>query len=145
MNARARAFIRHPVDIPITVIPQEGQPHDEGLRNLSLGGLAFSADRAYDAGETVAIHVECGCCAMDVNGRVVWCEENGDHYEVGISFTNPTDAYRMRMVEQICHIEQYRQDVLRQEGRDLSVEEAAHEWIERFAGGFAQEGWHAKP
>jgi hypothetical protein len=40
------------------------------------------------------------------------------------------------MIEQICHIEHYRKEVKLAEGRELSSEEAADEWIKRYAGDF---------
>jgi len=36
----------------------------------------------------------------------------------------------------VCHIEDYRQSVSRIEGRQLSAEEAATEWIDRYARDF---------
>ena len=41
--------------------------------------------------------------------------------------------FRARMVEQVCHIEQYKHQVLKKEGRKLSGEEAALEWIQKYA------------
>jgi hypothetical protein len=40
------------------------------------------------------------------------------------------------MVEQVCHIEQYKADVLKKEGRELTGEEAAKEWILKYAKDF---------
>ena len=40
------------------------------------------------------------------------------------------------MVEQICHIEHYRIKVKENDGRDLNIEEAAQEWIEKYARDF---------
>ena len=40
------------------------------------------------------------------------------------------------MVEQICHIEHYKSEVLAREGRHLDGEQAAREWIQKFAHGF---------
>jgi hypothetical protein len=37
------------------------------------------------------------------------------------------------MEAQCCQILRYRRDVIRREGRELSPDEAALEWIERFA------------
>ena len=39
----------------------------------------------------------------------------------------------LRMVEQICHIEHYRNELLQTEGREISSEVAAKEWIEKYA------------
>jgi hypothetical protein len=40
------------------------------------------------------------------------------------------------MVEQVCAIDRYRRQVLEQEGRTLSRDEAASEWITKYAGRF---------
>lgn len=46
------------------------------------------------------------------------------------------DAFRFRMEQQCCRITQYRQSMLRDCGRQLSADEAALEWIERYAATF---------
>ena len=40
------------------------------------------------------------------------------------------------MIEQVCHIEHYRKEVMLREGRELSAQEAAREWISKYAGDF---------
>jgi hypothetical protein len=67
---------------------------------------------------------------------VVWCREEAGEFQVGVKFTEEETAYAVRMVEQLCYIEHYRQSVQETEGRKLSGEEAALEWIEKFAGNF---------
>jgi hypothetical protein len=44
------------------------------------------------------------------------------------------------MVEQVCHIESYKQQILKSEGRKLSPEEAAVEWVSKFAANFPDPG-----
>lgn len=143
MSLQERAFIRHPVDIPIEV-RRQGRKSRHGLRNLSAGGLAFSSDQPLAVDEDVVVRIRVPEL-LKIRGHVVWCEPNGSRYEIGLAFASPTEAYKVRMVEQICRIEQYRRDVLRREGRDLSGEEAAAEWIARFAERYAQTGWHEAP
>ncbi len=46
------------------------------------------------------------------------------------------DAFRLRMESQCRQIRKYRLATLREDGRLLSVDEAALEWIERFAASF---------
>ncbi|MDG1945342.1 MAG: hypothetical protein P8J17_13880 [Halioglobus sp.] len=48
------------------------------------------------------------------------------------------DAFRMRMEEQCRQILHYRQVMRRESGRNVSSDEAALEWIERFAATFDQ-------
>ena len=50
--------------------------------------------------------------------------------------TATQDDFLARMEAQCHQIERYRLDVLRNEGRELSRDEAALEWIERYAEGF---------
>ena len=59
-----------------------------------------------------------------------------EHYNA--TARSERDAFRQRMQAQWCQIEQYRQSVLRDEGRLLSRDEAAMEWIDRFAAAFAR-------
>jgi hypothetical protein len=49
------------------------------------------------------------------------------------------DPFLGRMEAQCDRIRQYRDDVLRKEGRTLSYDAAALEWIERYAEVFARE------
>ena len=48
------------------------------------------------------------------------------------------DPFQQRMQAQCDRIRRYRDQVLREQGRALSYDEAAMEWIERYAEGFAR-------
>ncbi len=50
-----------------------------------------------------------------------------------------TDAFEGRMEAQCNEIRKYRQQLLENEGRRLSYDEAALEWVERYAALFARE------
>lgn len=133
-----RQFIRHPSDIPINwklgeVVP----PGGEYLRNISEGGLAFVSHHEIPAGATIEIHIPIEKPEVAIRGEVVWCRPGEDGcFEVGVRFTDAGQRFRMRMVEQVCHIEQYKKELLEKEGRDLTGEQAAMEWIKRFAKDF---------
>jgi hypothetical protein len=45
------------------------------------------------------------------------------------------DAFKSRMVAQVRQIQKYKK-ILEQQGRRLSIEEAAMEWISRYAADF---------
>lgn len=70
------------------------------------------------------------------SGKVVWVDQFAKGFDTGIEFENADELYSLRMVEQVCHIEHYRNQVKEHEGRTLSIEDAAEEWIKRFAGEF---------
>jgi len=48
-----------------------------------------------------------------------------------MQFVAPKDACAARMVEQICHIEDYRNRVREIEGRTLDGEQVALQWISK--------------
>lgn len=51
---------------------------------------------------------------------------------------SPDDPFQQRMQAQCERIRRYRDQVLREQGRALSYDEAAMEWIERYAEMFAR-------
>jgi len=111
---------------------------DPTITNIGLGGLAFLSSRPFEVMQLVTITIPVLDQNNRLTGSVVWCEKSGDGYEIGIEFEKSRDTYRMRMIEQICHIEHYRKEVERQEGRRLSSQDAADEWISRYAGDFPE-------
>lgn len=132
-----RAYIRHPVDIPIELrsLDEASGAERDRLHDLSLGGLCCLAQQPYREGERVSVHIAVGEPGFEVEGRVAWCRPDQDRYRVGIAFSDHARAFSARMVEQVCHIGSYRRRELSQ-GRDLSEEEAAVEWISKYGASF---------
>lgn len=132
-----RNFIRHPADIPIKIIKDEnGERYHQPLRDISIGGLRCTFNKPLEIGAKVKIIVDLVNPEMEIPGKVVWCRADDQSYELGIEFRGEKDVYRLRMVEQICHIEHYKNEMLIKEGRNISSEQAANEWIEKFADEF---------
>ncbi len=111
---------------------------DQTITNVSLGGLAFISPKPLDVLDRVRISISSLDRDSELIGNVVWCEKSDteDGYDIGVEFEKSRDVFRLRMIEQICHIEHYRREVLRNEGRKLSAQEAADEWISKYAGDF---------
>ncbi|MBE9503292.1 MAG: PilZ domain-containing protein [Proteobacteria bacterium] len=133
-----RKFIRHPSDIPIKITAEhlENEITDHRLTNVSLGGLTFESDHNLDVGSIIRISIPYVNPAFETESRVVWCKQKAKFYEAGVEFLEINDAFKARLVEQICYIEHYRKEVLELEGRALTSEEAANEWIGKFAATF---------
>lgn len=137
-----RTFIRHPTTIPIQVCNVDNQDASVRVRNLSAGGLCFITDKPVKVGTIVEFDIP--VTKPDYHGRgvVVWRrEQSAKKYEVGMRFTSDDEFFRTRMVEQVCQIEDYRQR-LALKGRQLSSEEAALEWIERYSASFDYHAQH---
>ena len=138
-NTTIRKYIRHPSDVPIQVVLDRVEDDDEGdetLTNISLGGLSFVSPNALDVLQKVRVCIPIIKRDNFLEGRVVWCEKAKNGYEIGLEFARSEEVFRLRMIEQICHIEHYRKEVERLQGRTLSTEQAAKEWISEFAGDF---------
>jgi len=138
-NTTIRKYIRHPSDVPIQVVLDRVDDEDDGdetLTNISLGGLSFVSSQALDVLQKVRVCIPLIKRDNFLEGRVVWCEKARKGYEVGLEFDSSQEVFRLRMIEQICHIEHYRNEIESQEGRKLSTEEAAKEWISQYAGDF---------
>ncbi len=129
-----RDFIRHPSNIPIDFQLEElVTDGSEYLKNVSEGGLAFHSAVTLEPGTTIRIKIPLMSPVFQAIGKVTWCHPIQNMFEIGIQFLDEDDSFRARMVEQICHIEQYKQEALEKDGRHLSGEQAAVEWIQKFA------------
>jgi Tfp pilus assembly protein PilZ len=132
-----RLFIRHPSDVPIDYqLGGHADTSREQLTNYSEGGLCFQARHHISPGTEIHFAIPITPPHFHATGVVVWCRKEEDEYFVGVKFTEEETAYAVRMVEQLCYIEHYRQTVETNEGRQLSGEEAALEWIEKYAENF---------
>ncbi|WP_438463603.1 PilZ domain-containing protein [Marinomonas sp. PE14-40] len=139
-----RRFFRHPTDIPIcvrTAIVSKEEQCD--MKDLSEGGLSCFLYSLIEVGMIVDITITSIDPPYYGQGKIVWaklCDDNSatPRYEVGIKFTDNDEMYKVRMVQQICHIEQYRRRILEEEGRELDSNSAAQEWIQLYAADFGR-------
>lgn len=139
MNAEKRQYIRHPSDIPIFYkLIDKSVFREQPLRNISLGGLCFRTDRHLNPETLILVQIDLVRPIFQENARIVWCQKRRGEtsYDVGVRFLTQNTGSRARIVEQVCHIEQYKKDMLEYQGRELSGEEAAIEWIEKYADDF---------
>lgn len=133
-----RRFIRHPSRVPISYdLPDGDDRHrDEALRNVSDGGVCFFSREPLEQGATIRLRVPVFSDHFEADGTVAWCRHHGNGFEIGVAFASEQDRFAVRMVEQLCYIEEYRARVEREQGRSMSSEQAAAEWVARFAGEF---------
>ena len=132
-----RQYIRHPSEIPLEYrLLGTDRDSRNALKNISQGGLCFTTARRLEPGVDIRLRIPVQEPAFEVVGTIRWCKSVGDGYDVGVEFSDAAAAFAVRMVEQVCHIERYRAEVLENEGRALSGEQAAAEWIQRYAKDF---------
>lgn len=131
-----RRYIRHPSSMPIDYRLVDGAASMDRLRNVSAGGICFESSRCIEPGTLIHLAIKVGEQSFQADGEVMWCHGVNGHHEVGVCFQDAATVFTVRMVEQLCYIEQYRQQVRHTEGRQLSSEEAAREWVGRYASEF---------
>jgi len=132
-----RQCIRYAVDIPIEITFRTGGVgKTEMVKNVSIGGLCVTMPDCPGLGSRLLIRIPYLQPPFETSVEVAWCLQKGDQYDVGLRLLDPNDAFKVRMVEQICHIEHYRNEVLAIEGRQLTTKEAAMEWIGKYSSCF---------
>jgi Tfp pilus assembly protein PilZ len=135
MNVDLRQYIRHPVAIPIAVEPTYGNTDSSLVKDISHGGLCFICEHHFSEGDK--LHFTISICQPEfvAEGIVCWCQKINNDYLIGLAFSDEEVFFSVRMVEQICHIENYRQQ-LEEAGEKITIEQAAKEWIEKYASSF---------
>lgn len=133
-----RTYIRHPFDVTIQYLIEDSISdefeNECTLKDICEGGLCFYSPYPVRIGSRIHIQIPIREPAFSSEGIVAWCKK-ANEYEIGVKFTDDDIRYNLRMVEQACHIKHY----LRQEqktGRELSTNQAAYEWIKKYADQF---------
>ncbi len=103
----------------------------EYLHDISTGGLCFKSHKYIEKGTLIFIEMPLVIPVFREKGKVVWCAKRKDYYDVGVEYVDRDMKSHANIVEQVCDIEDYKHDVLKKEGRKLSGEEAAVEWLSK--------------
>ncbi|EEF78705.1 PilZ domain-containing protein [Methylophaga thiooxydans] len=130
-----REFIRHPSAIPIHFTLGQRQA-TRTARDVCSGGLCFHSAEAVAVGETIEIEIASCKPTFTAQGVVRWCEPEHDAFLVGVAFTEKSVRFAVRMVEQLCYIEDYRQKKQAETGQSISSQQAALQWIKNHAATF---------
>jgi hypothetical protein len=134
-----RRFYRHPVNVPIQVheLTSRNFQRSESV-DISEGGICFMADRFLAKGATVGLSIAVKDTVFKINGQVAYCNRVAavNLYRTGIAFQDQNDAFRAKLAEQMLQIKEY-QATSAKLGKNLSEEDAAREWIAKYAKHFS--------
>ncbi|MFC1501000.1 PilZ domain-containing protein [Elusimicrobiota bacterium] len=135
-KSKPRVFERHPGELPIRVkIGNSKSYKDELMNNISLGGMSFKSKSVLKKGTLVKIKAKVADNIPEVEGIVAWSKKNKGYCDIGVEFSETEAKFGVRILEQLYNIENYKKDVKKKEGRVLTGEQAALEWIRKYAGG----------
>ena len=126
-------YIHHPAGMPIYYRGCRG-----GTQRMHPGaqGLCCRCDDRLKPGSIVELTIPILNDAQRFIVQVESCSDTKYGREACVRFVDESDGFRARMTEQACHIEAYRRRVQEEQGRTLSAEGAAEEWIPRYAANF---------
>jgi c-di-GMP-binding flagellar brake protein YcgR len=140
-----RRFVRHPICYPLEVTYASKKAAEKGTTiNISQGGLLFLSKRKLKCGKIIVLKLPLQDKLFKVRARIVHVnpdKENPKLYNVGVSFYRYSDAFKVKLIEQVYLIDDYR--ILRsiQLGREVSFREASEEWIRRYSKRFSRLFW----
>ncbi len=140
-----RHFIRHPICYPLEFehAPKKIRERTKTL-NVSEGGLLFLSRHPLRKNEIIILKMPLQDKVFRVKAKVMHStkdSENKDLSNVGVSFYRYSDAFKVKLVEQIYLIDEYRMLRSLQLGHELSMQKASEEWIKRYSKRFARLYW----
>ncbi len=144
-----RRFIRHPLCFPLSykIVDSSACGKAKEARsntlNISMGGLLFAAKRPVDAGSTIILKMPFENKVFNIRAKVVRCDKNPETKlnNIGVRFYRTNDAFKVKLIEQIYLISEYRDLKSMQTGKEISLEEASREWIKRYSERFKRMYW----
>ncbi len=145
----SRRFIRHPLCMPLayTVLgdsEKKGQEEERSQTlNVSLGGLLFSSKNMVKDGTRIVVKMPFEDKMFSVKARVVRCTKNAETrlFDIAVSFLRIQEAFKVKMIEQIYLIAEFRDLLSLQSGKQVSLEDASRKWIKRYSARFKKLYW----
>ena len=134
-----RKFYRHPVNVPIQFqeLSAKTLQRSESV-DISEGGICFMADKFLAKGVTVSLSIPVQDTVFKITGMVAYCNRvaSVNRYRTGIAFQDQNAAFRAKLAEQMLEIKKYQTNSVKL-GKNLSEEDAAREWIAKYAKHFS--------
>lgn len=138
-GSEKRRFYRHPLSFPIQFAEAESPSRSTAI-DISEGGICFLAERAIAKGLTVKLKIPVGDQIFTVDGHVAYSAKvaNSNRYRTGVAFAGPSHAFRAKLAEEMLQVKIYQKKISQQMGVEISEEEAAMRWIEKYAKAFGE-------
>lgn len=137
-----RRFIRHPICYPLEFeYPTNKVRGLSRTINISEGGLLFLSKHKAHPGKIIVLKMPLMNRLYKVSAKVVHVNEDAENpklYNIGVSFYRFSDAFKVKLIEQVYLIDEYRSLRSLQLGREISFKEASKEWIRRYSKKFSQ-------
>jgi c-di-GMP-binding flagellar brake protein YcgR len=144
-----RRFIRHPLCFPLTykVVEHTSVKSAEEKKstsiNISMGGILFASKKPVKSGAVILLNMPFQNKVFNVRAKVVHCDKSPETnlYNIGASFHRLSAAYKVKLIEQLYLISEFRDLRSIQLGREITLEKASREWIKRYSERFRRLYW----
>ena len=144
-----RRFIRHPLCFPLSynIVVKSSKKKEKETKtrtiNISMGGLLFLTKKPVETDATIVIKMPFQDKIFNVKAKVIHCDKSEETklYNVGVSFYRLSDAFKVKLIEQLYLISEFRDLWSVQLGREVTLEEASREWIKRYSKRFKRLYW----
>jgi len=148
-NTEKRRFIRHSMCFPLTYNVVEKarslKSKDLGAKtiNVGRGGLLFSAKEGIGTNSIISINMPFQNKTFKIKAKVAYCNKdcNTNLYNVGVVFLRPNEAFKVKLIEQMYLISEYRDLRSIELGKEISLQEASEEWIAKYSERFKRLYW----
>ncbi len=147
-NRQKRRFIRHPMCFPLSfrrIKSPLRQDSEEAIKtkNIGRGGLLFSAKEKVCPASLIQIKIPFQSKLFKVKAEVVHCNKNINTglYDIGVNFIRPKEAFKVKLIEQMYLISEYRDLRSMQLGKEISLQDASREWIKKYSEKFSRLYW----
>jgi len=129
-------YLQHPKAIGLKIEPSQACTTAPECMPL---GLILNAQEPFSSGACIRISHPSLCPGSEIHAQVIWCRGQASGFQLAVEFRTEEDLYRVRMLEQLCHIKLYQVERQR-EGEKLSFDTAAAQWIAQYAAHFPTDG-----
>lgn len=140
-----RRFIRHPICYPLEFEHASKKIQEKtSTLNVSEGGLLFVSRHPLKRGELIILKMPMQNKLFKVKAKVMHVKKDKEAphlFNIGVSFCRYSDAFKVKLIEQLYLIDEYR--ILRslQLGHEVTMQQASEEWIKRYSKRFARLYW----
>jgi len=108
--------------------------------DLSEGGLHFFWIRSLAKGTPLQIALPVLNRVFKLTGEVVYSIRDTitGLFRTGVAFRDPSNTFRVKLAEEILRIQKFQEELSRKQKEEISVEEAARKWIQKYSKEFAK-------
>ena len=135
-----RRYARHPIHSPLSLdFERSDDRKTVETKDLSLGGLSFLWAKRLVKGRLLRLTIPVKEKLFEVVGRVAYSKEDRKtgRYRTGVFFTDPSSTFKAKLAEEALEILEFRKRISHELGHEVSEEEAANQWVLKYAADFA--------